>query len=59
MTTREYNVRRFFFRGMIAALDERVCKAGKGPMVLTWSEAREFFRKSTDAARARCVVPLI
>jgi hypothetical protein len=52
MSTRQRDLRTFFFREMIAAHDMRVCKAGKGPMVLTWREAREFWRKATNGALA-------
>jgi hypothetical protein len=50
MTVRQRNIRQFLFREMIAAHDMRVCKAGHGPMVLTWREAREFWRKATNGA---------
>jgi hypothetical protein len=50
MTTRQRHIRHFFFREMIASHDMRVCKAGKGPMVLTWSAARRFWRIATDGA---------
>jgi hypothetical protein len=52
MSNRQRNIRRFFFREMVASHDERICKAGKGPMVLTWAEAREFWRKATNGALA-------
>jgi hypothetical protein len=52
MTLRQRNIRRFFFREAIAAHDARVCKAGKGPMVLTWAEARNFWRIATNGARS-------
>jgi hypothetical protein len=52
MTFKQKNIRRFFFREMIASHDVRVCKAGNGPMILTWSEARAFWRKATNGALA-------
>lgn len=52
MTQRQRNFRHFFFREAIASLDARICKAGKGPMVLTWSEARRFWRIATNGALA-------
>jgi hypothetical protein len=58
MTTRQRNIRRYFFREMIASHDERICKAGKGPMVLTWNEARNFWRKATNGALAHNPVVL-
>ena len=52
MTTRQRNIRRYFFREMVASHDARICKAGKGPMVLTWREARNFWRIATNGARS-------
>jgi hypothetical protein len=52
MTTRQRNIRRYFFREMVASHDERICKAGKGPMVLTWREARNFWCIATNGARS-------
>lgn len=52
MTKRQRNIRQFFFREMIASHDERLRKAGKSPMILTWQEAREFWRKATNGALA-------
>ena len=50
MTTRQRNYRRFFFREMIASHDARVCATGAGPMVLTWAQARNFWRIATNGA---------
>jgi hypothetical protein len=52
LSNRQRSLRRFFFREMIASHDARVCKAGQGPMILTWREAREFWRKATNGALA-------
>lgn len=52
LSTRQKNVRQFLFREMIASHDERICKAGKGPMILTWPEARNFWRIATNGALA-------
>jgi hypothetical protein len=52
LSTRQKNIRQFFFREMVASHDARICKAGNGPMVLTWREAREFWRKATNGAFA-------
>jgi hypothetical protein len=58
MTLRQRNIRRFFFREAIASHDVRVCAAGKGPMVLTWAEARNFWRIATNGARSHNPVVL-
>jgi hypothetical protein len=50
--TRQRNFRQWMFRTMIASHDERVCQSGKGPMVLTWSEARNFWRIATNGAKS-------
>lgn len=53
MTLRQRNTRRVFFREAIASHDMRVCAAGKGPMILTWAEARNFWRiATTNGARS-------
>jgi hypothetical protein len=52
MTTRQHNIRQFLFREMIASYDARLCKAGAGPMILTWAEARNFWRIATNGARS-------
>jgi len=50
MTIRQRKFRRYFFREAIAAHDMRLCKAGKGPMILTWQEARKLWRIATNDA---------
>ena len=44
------STRSYFFRKLVAELDMRVCQSGAGPMVLTWREARLFFKAATAAA---------
>ena len=44
------STRSYFFRGLVAEHDAAVCKAGKGPMILTWREARLMFKGATVAA---------
>lgn len=50
LSRRQKAVRHFFFREMIASHDTRICRAGAGPMILTWRDAREFWRKATNGA---------
>ena len=52
MTSRQRNIRQFFFRELIAELDMRICKAGKGPMILSWAQARDFWRIAGAKAAA-------
>jgi hypothetical protein len=50
MTQRQRNIRQYFFREMVASRAERMRRAGKEPMVLTWQEARNFWRIATNGA---------
>ena len=42
--------RSYYFRSLVAEHDVKICKAGKGPMILTWAEARLMFKGATAAA---------
>jgi hypothetical protein len=50
MTTKQRDLRRYLFRGLIAQQDVDCCRAGDGPFVLTWTDARLLWRGATVAA---------
>jgi len=56
MSTATYlhHIRHFHFRQMVAAMDESICRAGFGPLRLTWRDARELWIGATCAALRDC-----
>lgn len=50
MTKHQRDLRRYLFRSLVAQEDTAVCRAGDGPLVLTWREVRNMWRGATVAA---------
>ena len=48
------STRSYFFRALVAKHDDEV-RAHNQPMILTWTEARRFYRAATAAAIYRAL----
>ena len=52
MTQKQKQLRRYYFRELVAHCDHERWRAKAGPLVLTLKDAREMWRAATVVARA-------
>jgi hypothetical protein len=50
MNLKQRQLRRYLFRGLVAQADDKARRAGAGPLVLSWREARLMWKGATVAA---------